>query len=471
MRDDERRGRELLQALRVAPRRSIGMRPAAAGVFVCGLVVALPAAAAPPPGHPSLAPPSSSALPPGHPSVGGGPSGEDSPDATPDRSNMPAGHPAMGDGEPAKDSVAAAPDLGPGAVEVHVADAAERPVGNAAVRLGIMRHDVAAGDSREERVVTTDPSGTATFRGLPIGTEYSFRATVRQGEGAYSSEPFRLDERTGQRVLLHVYPVTRDIRQAMVGMRGVVYVQPREDIFQVEVTFQVLNIGPVAWVPADVRIRLPEGAKAFRATESMNDTVAERDKEGDVTLRGTFGPGQRDVAFQYQLENLHEPAQRFRMGLPPHVAEMRVFAEGPREMRLAVSGYPPAERTTAQSGGHLLVTGKRAVRGDSPLDAVDVSLENLPVPAQGRWYAAFLAFGFAAFGVWTGFIRKPSTPESTARRSELSEAEDLIFRELVALERLEREGAIGPRAYAEARTELLDVLSRLASQAGSPAAS
>jgi hypothetical protein len=203
----------------------------------------------------------------------------------------------------------------------------------------------------------------------------------------------------------------------------------------------------------------------------MNDTAVERSKDGDVTLHGTFSPGQHEVTFQYHLENQHEPTQRFRMGLPPHVAEMRVYSEGPREMRLSVRGYPPAERAQGQSGGHLLITGRRAVRGDPPLDEIDVTLENLPVPAQGRWYAAFLAFGLAGFGVWSGFVRKSSKPAAGAKNTEIKEAEELVLRELVTLERLEREGQIGPRAYAEARTELLDVLSRLAARKAGATAS
>jgi hypothetical protein len=432
-----------------------------------------PPSSALPPGHPSLAAPADSgttagpsALPPGHPALGGDSADEaDEGDSeAAEEQRMPPGHPGAPGGGQATDSVAAAPNLPPGTIEVRVADAQEQPLGDLPVRLGIVRQDVATGDSKQERVLRSNGLGMVTFQNMPVGTEYSYRVTVPQGEAAYASEPFRLDERTGQRAVIHVYPATRDIRQAMVGMRGVVYVQPREDIFQVETTLQVLNIGSVAWVPDNVRIPLPEGAKAFRASESMSDARVERDKDGEVTLHGTFSPGQREVTFQYQLENLHEPTARFRMGLPPHVAEMRVFAEGPRDMHLIVSGYPPSERTTGQNGGHLLVTGKRAVRGDAPLDDVEVSLENLPVPAQGRWYAALLAFGLAAFGVWHGFSRGRWKSKTAPYRAELEEAEELVYRELVALERLERDGHIGPRAYAEARTELLDVLSRLGSR-------
>jgi hypothetical protein len=118
-----------------------------------------------------------------------------------------------------------------------------------------------------------------------------------------------------------------------------------------------------------------------------------------------------------------------------------------------------------------LVTGRRAVRGDAPLDEIDVTLENLPVPAQGRWYAALLAFGLVGFGMWSGFVRKSPKPAAGAKSAEIKEAEELVLRELVTLERLERDGQIGPRAYAEARTELLDVLSRLTARKAGASAS
>ena len=68
----------------------------------------------------------------------------------------------------------------------------------------------------------------------PTGTAYSYRVTVNQPPATFASEPVRLSESGGQKVLLHVYPVTRDLREALVGMRGVLFVQPREDVFQVE---------------------------------------------------------------------------------------------------------------------------------------------------------------------------------------------------------------------------------------------
>jgi hypothetical protein len=64
---------------------------------------------------------------------------------------------------------------------------------------------------------------------------------------------------------LHFYPVVRDVSQALVGMRGYVSVEPKDDVFQFEAMFQIFNIGPVTWVPDGVTIELPIGYKAPRA--------------------------------------------------------------------------------------------------------------------------------------------------------------------------------------------------------------
>ena len=118
-----------------------------------------------------------------------------------------------------------------------------------------------------------DASGKVTFSGLDQSTNYSYRVTVKSGAAEYASNPFQFRENVGHRVLLHSYPVTREIKGSMIGMRGFVYIEPRDDVFQFEVLFRVFNVGRVTWVPSgSTFMRLPEGYKAFKANESMADT-------------------------------------------------------------------------------------------------------------------------------------------------------------------------------------------------------
>jgi hypothetical protein len=193
----------------------------------------------------------------------------------------------------------------------------------------------------------------------------------------------------------------------------------------------------------------------------MKDTRAEKTAAGDVALLGTFSPGQHEVGFQFQLDNSHDRSKSLRISLPPHVAELRVIAEGARGMAFRVDGFPESEAMQGQDGSHLLVTARHLVRGDAPLESIEVTLENLPVPSAGRWYAVGLAVLLAALGLFQMARRNPSPARKLARREEAEEAENLVLTELVQLERLRKNDGIGPRSYEETRLELLDALARL----------
>lgn len=375
--------------------------------------------------------------------------------------STPAGHPTLPTGQPPEDRAAAAPDLRPGTIEVLIHDGNSAPMPRLPLRISVLHSDVAQGDSRSQIDGTTDERGVAVFRGLEVGTAFSYRVTVPRGPATFAADPVRLDPSGGQRVLLHVYPIVRDIREALVGMRGVIFVQPRDDVFHIEANFQVLNIGKVAWVPENVQLSLPDGAKAFRPADETSDTRAEKTASGALQIVGTFSPGQRDIGFQFQLDNPHDRSKSLRIALPPHVAELRVVAEGARGMELHVASFPDAEPMQGQDGSHLLVTGKHLVRGEASLDSISIALENLPVPSMGRWYAVGLALLIAGFGLVQMLRQSPSSARKLAREGEAEEARDLVLGELVELERLRKNDRIGPRSYEETRSELLDALARL----------
>jgi hypothetical protein len=417
-----------------------------------------PASSAAVPG--ASAAPADGALPPGHPSL----DGDSNPDSDPDpddAANVPPGHPSMEAGNPPATRVSPAVELPPGTIEVLLRDEANRPVANAPLKLGILRQEVATGDSHEDRGAITDASGEVRFQDLQRSSSYSYRIMSERGAATYASESFRLDETAGRRVVLQVYPVVRDIRQALVGMRGVLFVQPREDVFQFEASFQVLNVGQITWVPDDVRMPLPDGAKAFRANESQNDTRVDRKGTGDLELLGTYSPGQHDVGYTFQVDNKHDAARSFRVALPPHVAELRIVAEAGKETTLHVDGFPDAEPMQGQDGSRLLVTGKQLMRGEPALATVTINLDGLPVPSSGRWYAVAIAAALFVGGLFWARVAPETESSKSERSADLTQAIDLILDELMILERLHRESRIGPRTYSEARVALLDALGRL----------
>lgn len=383
---------------------------------------------------------------------------------TEDGSELPNGHPqtAAGPSEsqrPMENRVGPAQDLRPGSVEIVVQTGTSQPLPGTVVTLGILKQEVAEGDSREHRTATTDTSGVARFESLPTGTAYSYRAVVESDGASYSVGPFRLDEMTGQRAQIHVYPVSRDLKSVLVGTRGTVFVQPREDVFAVEATFNVINVGNTTWVPDGVKLELPPGAKAFRANESMSDTRVEKTKGGDVLLLGTFSPGQHEVGFQFQIDNKHDSAKSIEVPMPPRLFEMRVFAERASGMTLEVPGFPESQSLDGDNGTPLLGTMRQLARGEAPIEKLQIRLGNMPIPSPGRWYAVLLAAALAVGGLLQ--LARKRSPATAQAGHATTEAEGLILDELVEVERLHRLEKIGPRTYQEARSELLDALARL----------
>jgi len=180
-------------------------------------------------------------------------------------------------------------------------------------------------------------------------------------------------------------------------------------------------------------------------------------------MLGTYSPGQHDIGYQFQLDNLHDARRSIRIGLPPHVAELRIVAEGAKGMVLTAEGFPDPEPMQGQDGSRLLVTGRRLSRGDEALASVEITLDNLPVPSTGRWYAVVIACALGALGLATA-LRKDGSDKKAVRSvdpADVKQAEELVLDELVALEKLRREERVGPRTYEETRIELLDALTRL----------
>ena len=425
-----------------------------------------------PPGHPAVAPPSAptGAMPPGHPPVGDAPAGAMPPGHPPvgdaPAGAMPAGHPAMaGAGKPGapelpEDSIEPAGELPPTTIEALLLDPQDRPIAGGDVRLGIMFQKIAEGESRSEMHLKSGPDGVARFDGLKGGTNYSYRITTRSGPGEFASTPFNLREQGGMRVKLHVYPVTESINETMVGMRGIFYIETRDDVFSVEGIFRVMNLGQNAWVPKDTVVTLPDGFKAFSGGETMFDArFVALDGRG-AKLEGTFPPGQRDLNFRFQVPKPADQTAVFRFGPAPRTFEIRVIAVASKTMGLDVEGFEATQAGTGPSGDHVLVSRKAAGRNDPQLTPFVVTLTGLTVPGPGRWVAIFIAFaivvagGLAAAGKW----RIASTEKLETDRAR---AVNLLLDELVLLTRARERGEIGPHTHDQTRRSLIDALARI----------
>lgn len=425
-----------------------------------------------PAGHPSVAgTPQAAPLPAGHPSVAGraepAPAASAQPTAEPQAAaaaapaNPHAANPANPHGGLNAPRDTSNPDASvpKGAIVASIVDGAGQPLAGVQVRLGKMFQSIAQGERRDDETQTSNAQGEVRFSGLESSSNFSYRVTVAKGGAEYASTPFRLAEDRGQRVVLHVYPVTSDMNEARVMMRGLIWVEARDDTFQFEVWFQIYNIGDITWVPSNVGMELPEGAKAFSARESMTDARAEADGDTRVKLLGTISPGQHDVRFNFQVDNPQEASVAFSLELPPRVAEFRVVAAAAKGMTLSARDFPPVQVSVGPQGERVLVTQQRAQ--DRSIETVHFELAGLPTRGNAPWLAVLLAAATAASGLYVASQKPASGRGRRKLTGDLKKARDVLLDELLQLEKAKADGRLGPQSYEQTRRALVTALARI----------
>jgi hypothetical protein len=226
--------------------------------------------------------------------------------------------------EPPEDVEKPDPGQPPGTISVELRDADDKPVVGDVLTLGILVNSVAKGDSRKHLQGATDGQGRALFSGLETASNIAYRVSSGFMGGSFAASPFQLQQAKAMHVVLHVYPVTRDIGGALIVCETTVAAELRDDRIQIEEALTVYNLGRTAWQPDDVRLSLPEGFTAFNAQASMSDQGVD-EAGGAAKLRGTFPPGRHAVQFRWQLPWSGDKDVDFDVGVPPHVAIARVM--------------------------------------------------------------------------------------------------------------------------------------------------
>lgn len=387
-------------------------------------------------------------LPPGHPSVDDNPHGQ--------AGNGQGAGAMPGMFQPPQDTEQEDPSLPEGTIAVDLRDAEDKPVAGEQVTLGILVNSIAKGDSRQHMQVTTDASGRAVFGALERASNIAYRVSVGYEGGLFAATPFQMQQVKAMRVVLHVYPVTHDIQKALIVGEATVATEMRDDRLQVEEVLTIYNLGPTAWQPLDLDMKLPEGATAFSAQQSMTDQGAD-EMGGAARLRGTYPPGRHTVDFRWQLPWSGEKDVDFSLGMPPHVAICRVMLAATSDIKLSVDSFPTAELRRSETGQSFLVTERR-LRPDEPkLTTLSVGIHDLPTPGPGRVLAALLALVGIATGLAFAFRGGPTRGEPAAASKRDRKA---ILEELASLERARASGDVGPKTYEREHRTLIDALAR-----------
>ena len=409
---------------------ALGALALSAGVLVTSHAGAQDSAARPPAGHPAVTD-----------------DGDDDPHGGGGAGGTPGMAPAPEDGAMED------PTIARGAVEVHISDPTGKPMANTEVTLGIIYNSVAKGESRKRVTARTDDVGTARFTDLDVGSGIAFRPMVLKDGATFSTTPFGLGQKNGIRALLHVYPVTSDIDQALIVSQSMVYAEVKDDRVQIQQAYKIYNFGKNAWVPPpDLIVPLPDTFTAFATQQGMTDVGVDAVAKKGIRIRGTFAPGQHVIEFKWQLPYTGEAEVKVDVGMPPHLAAARIIAPASRGMGMEVEGFDPTKISTDGMGQRALVTEKQLRREDPPVKSLKLTIKGLPTEGPGKFIATLLALSGLVAGVVLGARKAP--PRDTKR-----ERQQL----LAALEGLElghREGSIGPKTYERARRELIDDLAR-----------
>jgi hypothetical protein len=350
-------------------------------------------------------------------------------------------------------------------IEVLVRDPEGNPVAGTEVELGVLRSSIEQGDTRTQRTGLSDPLGKVTFGDLSTTTDFSYRVIIQVGPAQFGTAPFPLRREMGHREIITVYPVTRNQKDAHVVGRGVIAIHPRDDVFIVDVLYQLINIGKVAWVPDDLVLKLPTGWKAFSAQESSSDTAFQEAGEVGAKLVGTFTPGGHEVGFRFHLTNPHDANLALTMPLFPRTIEMRVIVDASSEMTLSVPQYADAVPDRMRTGQRVLVAEKNylELRENSP-ETLSINIGGMRTRGNGHYWALGIALGIAAFGLWNAWQQPQRRSERSKLAAEdLQQARELLLDELVALERARESKAIGTKAYDQTRQVLVTSLARLES--------
>jgi hypothetical protein len=407
----------------------------------------------------------SAPLPPGHPTTDGSDPANPHANANPHGGGNGAdphgGADPEDDGMPQipKDTSADDPSIAKGTIVARAVDGNGKPIPKAEITLGILENSVAKGENRKRVLRIADENGIATFDGLTTGSGIAYRIMSLKDGATFSMMPFQLGD-TGRRAELHVYPVVEDITKASVVVQSAVFFEVKDDRVQAEQAFMFFNFGKSAWKPINLVVPLPKGHRAVTAQQGMTDVGVDPVENEGVRIRGTFGPGEHQVSFRWQLPYEGEDTLKVDLGMPPNLATSRVITAASPTMKLQVDGFPPALDRTNEQGERVLITEKRLERGDK-LDRIDISVTGIPLTGidnRFRWALTIATLLAIAWACYTAI--RQNTVGTAKRAGAAKDTRERILETLLELERGHKTGDVGPKTYEKEKRVLIDELAR-----------
>jgi len=343
-------------------------------------------------------------------------------------------------------------ELPPGTIVVEVVDQAGEPAPEAAVRLGVMEQSGA----RESDACVTDDEGRCLFEELAADSAHSYRVNVPYNGARYSSTPFRLDPKLGQRVRITRLPVTTS-DQRVFQVLGRTMIEFKEDRAHVTQEARLTNLGDATYVFPDggLAIRLPEGTKAFDSRPMMTDQRVSGTDEG-LEISGSLPPGRATLTWAYDVP-LEGSTLILGQAVPFRTMEYQVISDYIDGMTLEVEGFGVA-RIHDGADRRFLVAGLMRRPGEPRLDTIRIHILGIPGGGLLPYLASALAFVFLVLGLTLVFRR---SDESQVLAEARTERRKELLDEIAALEADRQVERVGPTFYEHRRRELTDELAIL----------
>ncbi len=344
------------------------------------------------------------------------------------------------------------PQLTAGTIAVEVVDETGKPVPQAAVRLGLMEQS----GGRQSEACVTDDKGRCRFKDLETASEHSYRVNVPYNGARYSSNPFRLDPESGQRVRITRLPTTTN-DQRVFQVLGRTMVEFRDDRAHITQEARLSNLGDATYVFPDdgLAVRLPEGARAFDSRAMMTDQRISATDEG-FEINGSLPPGRTTLTWAYDVP-IAGSTLTLEQPVPFRTMEYQVISDYINGMSLEVEGFAVAR---VHEGGdrRFLVAGVMRRPGDPRIDPLRIHIRGIPGEGTLPYLASALAFVFLLIGLILVFRR---SDESQVLAKARAERRKELLDEIAALEADRKAEAVGPTFYEHRRRELTDELAIL----------
>jgi hypothetical protein len=287
--------------------------------------------------------------------------------------------------------------------------------------------------------------------------EVSYGVVVEHEGVSHASPSFRLGARAGKRVPIRVFPVTTNMDEALVGVRAILYLEPRDQHVYVEQLFQFSNLSGHTWRAHPMPVRLPPGALTLVEAEQPGPLEVKPVQGSGVMIEGLVPPGTTDVTFQYQLPYPTSSTLNLDVGMPPRVGSVRVMAGLGPGLTLHVAGLGPPSATRNEQGQRLLLVEHEVPAGADQIEKLSLAVAGLPTGLLARRLGIGLTFLLMIGGMAAAVLGRRRVSEEPSSHPPTREREALLD-DVRKLEERLAGGEVSQSQYESNRNALLDRL-------------